>query len=91
MNKRAFVTCVLAGEAAAIALTLANTYVPGKLIDALVYGGDLENILLLRGVLVGSFLSVIPWSGMRLFWPGKELSLANLSKGSLRGRLWKPL
>lgn len=38
MNKRAFVTCVLAGEAAAIALTLTNTYVPGKLIDSLVYG-----------------------------------------------------
>lgn len=55
MKKRTFITCVLAGEAAAIVLALVNTYVPGKLIDALVYEDDLKNIFLLISVLVGSF------------------------------------
>lgn len=74
MKKRTFITCVLAGEAAAIVLTLVNTHVPGKLIDALVYEGDLEfsSAMFLSGIRrmqnMSFGTSVLRWSrGKSLF------------------------
>ncbi len=55
MKKRTFIASVVAGEAMVIALTLVNTYLPGKLIDALVYGGGLKRVILFAGVIAGSF------------------------------------